>query len=54
MKLCVKKVYCPSCRKLANCREQITNNTLRVVCSRCGGTIWTKEGTVWKYTPKSA
>jgi transposase-like protein len=54
MKLCVKKVYCPTCHKLVSCKEQIVATGTRFVCAKCGGTIWTKEGTAWKYAPKSA
>jgi len=49
MKLCVKKIYCRRCNKLVRGREQWTNNNLYVHCSRCGDTIWIKEGITWRY-----
>ena len=54
MKLCVKKVYCLTCQKLVNCKEQTAANATRFVCSRCGATVWTKEGTQWKHASKLA
>jgi len=51
MKLCVKKIYCPDCRRLVRGREEtITGNTRRVFCARCGKALWLWDGITWKYT----
>ena len=53
MKLCVKKTYCPDCRRLVRGREEaVTNNTRRVFCARCGKALWLWDGIIWKYTGK--
>ena len=54
VKLCVKKIYCPKCQRLVKCQEQTTNNTLRILCSRCGSPIWVKDGVTWKYVKAGA
>ena len=52
MKLCIKRVYCPKCKKLTSCEEQKANDVLKIVCSRCGSPIWLKEGMKWKYAQR--
>ena len=54
MKLCVKKVYCPTCHKLVNCKDQIAPTGTRFVCAKCGGLVWSKEGLQWKHATKVA
>ncbi len=49
MKLAIKKIYCPNCARLVNGREQQTNGSAKILCSRCGKTIWVKEGLKWRY-----
>lgn len=49
MKLCVKKVYCPTCQRLVKCHEEYDSGKLRVLCFKCGNPVWLKEGGAWKY-----
>jgi len=49
MKLCAKKIYCRSCRKLVRGEEQRVNSNLRVVCSRCGNLICFWNGLIWRF-----
>jgi hypothetical protein len=51
MKLCVKRIYCPDCRRLARGREEtVDGKTHRILCGRCGRPIWLWDGLTWKYT----
>jgi len=50
MKLCTKKIYCRSCRKLVRGQEQkVNHNSTRVVCSRCGSLICFWNGLSWRF-----
>jgi DNA-directed RNA polymerase subunit M/transcription elongation factor TFIIS len=51
MKICIKKIYCPTCQRLVKAKEDTANANLRVVCPKCKNTIWTKEGLAWRYIP---
>jgi hypothetical protein len=54
MKLCVKRIYCPSCAKLVRCQEKEEGGKLRIVCNRCGGQLLSREGGNWRYVKASA
>ncbi len=54
MKLCVKKLYCPNCKKLVRGEERVNNGTTRIFCRRCGMPLWMLEGVTWRYLAKSA
>ena len=49
MKICVKKVYCPSCQKLVNCREHKVDSQTQVSCSRCDRPLRLWTGTSWRH-----
>jgi len=49
MKLCVRKIYCDSCRKLVRCREEQANGNIRELCSKCGKLLRFREGLAWRY-----
>ncbi len=53
MKLCVKKVYCPSCQKLVSCHEQKVDSQSQVLCSKCGRPLRLWNGVSWRYLPES-
>jgi predicted RNA-binding Zn-ribbon protein involved in translation (DUF1610 family) len=49
MRLSAKKTYCPSCKKLVRGRERENGDEVGIVCPRCGGAIWKREGMTWRY-----
>jgi hypothetical protein len=49
MKLCVKKLYCPTCRRLTTCGEKSDGGKLRIVCYRCGNQVFALENDHWRY-----
>jgi hypothetical protein len=49
MKLCVKKIYCPDCRKLVKGREEKRNGGIHLSCPRCKRLIWIHDGLSWRY-----
>lgn len=49
MKLCVKRIYCPDCRKLVKCHEKPADGRINIVCASCGGVIWIKNPVTWRY-----
>jgi len=54
MKLCVKRIYCPGCQRLVRGREETVNGRIRILCARCGGIIWLRDGIGWRYAGKHA
>jgi len=40
VKLCVKRIYCPGCQRLVRGREETVNGRIRILCGRCGRTLW--------------
>jgi len=55
MKLCIKKIYCSSCRRLVKGREQqMENRDIQVLCSRCGRLLYVWNGVTWRYIPEGA
>jgi hypothetical protein len=51
LKLCIKKIFCGSCKTLVTCREQKTDGGIQLLCNKCGQTIRFKEGDAWKRVP---
>jgi hypothetical protein len=47
MKTCIKKVFCPVCRKLVACHEEKADHHIQIVCSR-GHSLRTWNGVRWK------
>lgn len=48
MKLCVKRIRCPYCGRLTNCREQkIENGNIQVTCNKCGKQVYVWNGLRW-------
>ena len=47
MKVCVKRIYCSSCRRLVNCYEQAANGIIHVLCRRCGKLLRVWNGVRW-------
>jgi len=50
MKLCIKKIYCPKCRKAVKGVEPPYNGPYRVLCSKCGRSICISNGIYWRWT----
>jgi transcription elongation factor Elf1 len=48
MKLLIRKLYCPYCLRLVHGKEQTKENHTIILCGRCGHTIRSWEGDVWK------
>ena len=48
MKLCVKKIYCPTCKQAVRAREQYGNGQDWISCSKCGRTIRVGNGIYWR------
>ena len=49
MKLAVKRTYCSNCRRLVRGQEQKLNQNLRILCPKCGGVVWVRDGLFWRY-----
>ena len=47
-KLCVKKIYCGTCRRLVDAREDRTDKNAKVLCRHCGQLLYQWMGTNWK------
>jgi RNase P subunit RPR2 len=54
MKMMIKKTYCPVDKRLVKGQEQRVNDSIKIVCPRCGTVLWTKEGWSWRYTKAEA
>ncbi len=52
MKLCVKKIYCPNCKKAVMGQEPPYNGPYRILCSKCGQSICISNGIYWLWTPE--
>ncbi len=48
MKLCVKRIYCSSCRLSVRAREEYANGLDRIICSKCGRAIRIGNGIFWR------
>ncbi len=48
MELCIKKIYCPSCRKLVKPIEQWNADIIIVLCPLCNEPIRTWDGNRWR------
>lgn len=49
MKLCVKKIYCSSCRQLVKGQEQeMGKGNIQLLCSRCGKPLYIWNGITWR------
>ncbi len=49
MKLAIKKTYCSNCRRLVKGQEQKLNQNIRILCPKCGGVVWVRDGLFWRY-----
>ena len=49
MKLAVKKTYCSNCRRLVKGQEQILDKNPRILCPKCGGVVWVRDGLFWRH-----
>jgi RNase P subunit RPR2 len=54
MKLCVKRIYCPACRRLVKGKEYKGNGSISVSCFRCGRPVWINNGVSWRYIQRGA
>lgn len=54
MKQCVKRIYCPTCKKLVRCHEKEEGNKLHVICNRCANQILSRQKNVWRYVKADA
>jgi hypothetical protein len=52
MKLCIKKIYCPNCKKAVMGQEPPYNGPYRILCSKCGQSICISNGIYWLWTPE--
>ncbi len=48
MRLCVKKIYCPHCRRSVQAEEESSNGQDRITCSKCGQVIYIGNGIYWR------
>ena len=48
MKLCIKKIYCPKCRKAVKGVEPPHDGPYRILCSKCGFAICVSNGIYWR------
>ena len=48
MKLCIKKVYCPKCRRAVTPLEPPASGPCRVLCSKCKTIIYVSNGIYWR------
>jgi len=49
MKQCVKRIYCPSCKRLVKCQEKEEGGKLRIACNRCGNQLLVNQSGSWRY-----
>lgn len=57
MKLSVKKIYCPGCRRLVTGQEKPgpeDNRSIQVLCSHCRRLLWLWNGIAWSYWGKAS
>ncbi|MCX6004491.1 MAG: hypothetical protein NT082_02300 [Chloroflexi bacterium] len=50
MQIAVKKIYCPSCRKLVKAREQFSKTEKQILCSKCSRSLYTWTGLRWNFS----
>ncbi len=48
MKIVTRRLHCPKCERLVNGREQVSEETRQVFCTRCGSLIWVWDGIKWR------
>lgn len=53
MKLCVRKIYCSTCKKLVRCQEKKVNGDMFVSCPNCKTVLWSWRGVRWVFTGSS-
>ena len=49
MRLCIKKIYCNSCKKLVMGREKRVDSHTHILCSKCSRLLRVPEGGTWRY-----
>ncbi len=48
MKMLIKRVYCPFCRKLVRAREEASGHNTLVICTQCGRQLYDWNGIRFK------
>ena len=48
MRLCIKKIYCSTCRRPVAAVEPPGDPPYRILCSKCGMTICVSNGIYWR------
>jgi len=54
MQIAVKRVYCPSCGRLRQAKEQTVNKETQILCSKCGRPLYSWNGLRWKVIKPSS
>jgi transposase-like protein len=49
MKLNIKKIYCPNCKRLVRVNAQDSGDKIQFNCIICDKTLWQKQNLKWKY-----
>ena len=47
MKICIRKIYCNTCRTLVSCQEKRNDHDIQVSCSRCNTILYTWNTVRW-------
>ncbi|GEM_PF-363764 len=47
MKICIRKIYCNTCRTLVSCQEKRNDHDIQVSCSRCNTILYTWNTIRW-------
>jgi len=50
MKLCIKKIYCPHCKRAVIGKEPPYDGPYRIFCPKCGQSICISNGIYWLWT----
>ena len=53
MKMCIKRVFCPVCQKMARCHEQKVEHNVQVVCTK-GHSLRMWNGVRWRVLTETA
>jgi RNase P subunit RPR2 len=48
MKMLIKRVYCPFCRKLVRAREEASGHNTLIMCTQCGRQLYDWNGIRFK------